>query len=64
MQYKLPLQDEAVERDCKPTMMGGRLVRTVAGRTRHPNGLEHVEDGEEKSEDILLQSRAAMVLNI
>ena len=63
MQNKLPLQDEAVERDCRPTTMGGRLVRTAAGRTRYPNGLEHVDDEEEHVDDILLHSRAAMVMN-
>ena len=64
MQNKLPLQDEAVERDCMPTTMGGRLVTTVAGRTRYPNGLEHVDDEDEHVDDILLHSRAAMVMNI
>ena len=62
VQNKLPLQDEAVERDCMPTTMGGRLVRTAAGRTRYPNGLEHVDD-DEHVDDILLHSRAAMVMN-
>ena len=60
VQYRLPLHEEAVEMDCSPTMMGGRLVRMVVGSTRYPNGLEH---DEVKRDDILLQSRAAMVVN-
>lgn len=60
VQYRLPLHEEAVERDCSPTMMGGRLVTTVVGRTRYPNGLEH---DEVKRDDILEQSRAAMVMH-
>lgn len=61
VQYRLPLHDEAVDSDCRPTMMGGRLVMTVVGRTRYPNGLEHEED--EKIEANLLHSRAAMAMN-
>jgi len=58
VQYRLPLQVAAVESDCRPTIMGGRLVTIAVGRMRYPNGLEHVE---EKREEIVLQSRAAMV---
>ena len=58
MQYRLPLQAAAVDRDCRPMIMGGRLVTTVAGRTRYPKGLEQ-ED--ENRAEILLQSRAAIL---
>ena len=58
LQYRLPLHDDVVEeRDCKPTIMGGRLVMMVVGRRRYPNGLEHLAE----HDDILLHKRAAIV---